>query len=75
MALAWATFDVADKGHDHIDQAVRRLAPGHDIGRQNEHGYRNQRRWPDATHHLLDECAHLPEAIEHHNEADDGSSG
>jgi hypothetical protein len=58
------------KAIHHIDQPVGRLAPGHDVSRQDKHGHRNQRGWPDAAHHLLNESAHLAETIEHHYKAE-----
>ena len=61
---------MADERHDHIDQAVSGLTASHDVCGENEHRDGNERGWPDATHHLLDEGAHLAEAIKHHYKAD-----
>lgn len=53
-----------------MDKAVGGLPASHDISRQNEHGHSNQRGWADTSHHLLDERAHLAEAIKHHYKTD-----
>ena len=65
-----AAFNVAYECHDHVDQPVSGLTSGHNVRRQNEHWNRNQGGWPDAAHHLLDEGAHLAEAVKHHYKAD-----
>ena len=70
-----AALDVADEAHDHVDQAVSRLAAGHDVGGEDEHRHGDQRRGPDAAHHLLDEGFHLTHAAEGHVETDEGRRG
>src|SRR5690606_31248242 len=63
-AYGQSAFHVADEGHDHVDQAVGRLAARHDVGGEDEHGHGDQRGGANAGHELLDHELHLAEAAE-----------